>query len=110
MAVSTAGPYVAGVPTTLPFHQQVEFIPNSRLVSKTLCPDTEQVPTSLVDVRGWAVEDSVLEWVAPTRRVTDADARCLGRPLDPVPTPRPSASTPFRCRVRDGCRFVVAGR
>jgi hypothetical protein len=73
---------------------KVEFIPNPQLVSKTLCPDTEQVPTSLVDVRGWAVEDSVLEWVAPTRRVTDADARCLGRPLHPVPAPRPSASPP----------------
>jgi hypothetical protein len=73
---------------------KVQFVPNAQLVSKTLCPDTEQVPTSLVDVRGWAVEDSVLEWVAPVRRVTETDPRCLGRPLRAVPTPRPTPSEP----------------
>jgi hypothetical protein len=36
-----------------------------------------------VVVRGWAVGESALQWVAPTRRVTDVDPRCLGRPLNP---------------------------
>jgi hypothetical protein len=62
---------------------QVHFIPNGDVKSRTICPETAQAPDSAVDVRGWPVEDSVLEWVAPTRRITQDDPRCLGRPLDP---------------------------
>jgi hypothetical protein len=60
---------------------EVQFVPNGQVRSKTLCAEDAQVPASAVQVRGWAVEQSVLEWVAPTRRVLDADPRCLGRPL-----------------------------
>jgi hypothetical protein len=60
---------------------QVRFVPNGQVRSKTLCPEAAQVPASAVLVRGWPVEESVLEWVAPTRRVGEADPRCLGRPL-----------------------------
>jgi hypothetical protein len=62
---------------------QVHFIPNGDVRSRTICPETAQAPDSAVDVRGWPVEDSVLEWVAPTRRVVQDDPRCLGRPLNP---------------------------
>jgi len=62
---------------------QVHFVPNSDVHTRTICPETAQAPSSAVEVRGWPVEDSVLEWVAPTRRVTTVDPRCLGRPLDP---------------------------
>jgi hypothetical protein len=34
-------------------------------------------------VRGWAVDDSALSWVAPTRPVTEVDPRCLGRAVNP---------------------------
>jgi hypothetical protein len=62
---------------------EVTFIPNDQVRSKTLCPEPVRPPDSVVEVRGWAVEDSALEWVAPTRRAADVDPRCLGRPLDP---------------------------
>lgn len=58
----------------------VQFVPNDRIRSQTLCPDAQQVPRSAVAVRGWHVEDSVLEWLAPVRRPTVPDPRCLGRP------------------------------
>jgi hypothetical protein len=62
---------------------QVAFIPNDQVRSKTLCPQPVRPPDSVVVVRGWAVEQSALEWIAPTRRVADVDPRCLGRPLHP---------------------------
>ena len=62
---------------------QVHFVPNGDVHTRTICPETAQAPSSAVEVRGWPVEDSVLEWVAPTRRVATVDPRCLGRPLDP---------------------------
>ena len=61
----------------------VRFLPNGQVRSKTLCPEAAQVPASAVLVRGWPVEESVLEWVAPTRRTGEPDPRCLGRPLSP---------------------------
>jgi hypothetical protein len=61
----------------------VRFLPNGQVRAKTLCPEAAQVPASAVLVRGWPVEESVLEWVAPTRRAGEADPRCLGRPLKP---------------------------
>jgi hypothetical protein len=63
---------------------QVTFLPNDRVRSKTLCPEPVHGPDSVVVVRGWPAETSALEWVAPTRRVTEVDLRCLGRPLDPA--------------------------
>jgi hypothetical protein len=60
---------------------QVHFVHNTDVRTRTICPEAAQAPASAVEVRGWPVEDSVLEWVAPTRRATDVDPRCLGRPL-----------------------------
>jgi hypothetical protein len=62
---------------------EVTFLPNGAVRSKTLCPEPVRPPDSVVLVRGWAVEESALEWVAPTRRVAEIDPRCLGRPLNP---------------------------
>jgi hypothetical protein len=61
----------------------VTFIPNEQVRSKTLCPEVARPPDSVVEVRGWAVETSALSWIAPSRRVTEVDPRCLGRPLKP---------------------------
>jgi hypothetical protein len=63
---------------------QVTFVPNDEVRSKTLCPRPVRPPDSVVSVRGWPVEASALEWVAPARRVADADPRCLGRPQKPA--------------------------
>ena len=61
---------------------EVVFIPNDLVQSKTLCPEPVRTQNSRINVRGWAVDASALEWVAPTRPVTDVDPRCLGRPLE----------------------------
>jgi hypothetical protein len=61
---------------------EVAFLPDNQVRSETLCPQPVRPPESVVVVRGWAVEDSALEWVAPTRRIADVDPRCLGRPVD----------------------------
>ncbi|WIM94841.1 hypothetical protein ACTOB_006897 [Actinoplanes oblitus] len=63
---------------------EVKFIPNNEVRSKTLCPEPVRPPESAVEVRGWPVETSALEWIAPTRKVTEIDPRCLGRPHDPA--------------------------
>jgi len=60
----------------------VVFIPNDRVRSKTLCPEPVRPPESTLTVRGWPLSASVLSWIAPTRRVTEIDPRCLGRPLE----------------------------
>ncbi|MFI5936641.1 hypothetical protein [Actinoplanes sp. NPDC051494] len=61
---------------------EVVFLPNGWVRSKTLCPEPVRPVHSRITVRGWAVDQSALEWVAPTRPVTgDVDPRCLGRPL-----------------------------
>jgi hypothetical protein len=62
---------------------EVVFIPNDQVRSKTLCPEPIRTQKSRITVRGWAIDESALEWVAPVRRVTDVDPRCLGRPLKP---------------------------
>ena len=62
---------------------EVVFIPNDRVRSKTLCPEPIRTQKSRITVRGWAIDESALEWVAPTRQVTEVDPRCLGRPLEP---------------------------
>jgi hypothetical protein len=63
---------------------EVTFVPNGEVRSKTLCPERERTPESAVAVRGWPVEETVLEWIAPIRKVTEIDPRCLGRPRDPA--------------------------
>ncbi|MDT5043356.1 MAG: hypothetical protein QOE51_4341 [Actinoplanes sp.] len=67
--------------TILDREGQVQLVPNGHVYTRTICPETAQAPSSAVDVRGRPAEDSVLEWVAPTRRMAEADPRCLGRPL-----------------------------
>ncbi|MBL7254439.1 hypothetical protein [Paractinoplanes lichenicola] len=69
--------------TVLQSGGQVTFLPNDQVRSKTLCPEPVRPPESAVEVRGWPLSDSVLSWIAPTRRVTEVDPRCLGRPLNP---------------------------
>jgi len=69
--------------TILQSSGDVTFIPNGQVRSRILCPTVPQAPDSKVSVRGWGVDDSALSWVAPTRRVTEVDPRCLGRPLEP---------------------------
>jgi hypothetical protein len=59
----------------------VLFVPNEQVLSRTLCPDAELAPASVVAVHGWPVEQTALEWIAPARRAVPSDPRCLGRPL-----------------------------
>ena len=70
--------------TVLERSGQVTFVANDEVRSKTLCPEPEGGPDSVVVVRGWPAESSALEWVAPTRRATVVDPRCLGRPYKPA--------------------------
>ncbi len=63
---------------------EVKFVSNGEVRSKTLCPEPVRPPESAVAVRGWPVEETVLEWIAPTRKVTEIDSRCLGRPHVPA--------------------------
>jgi hypothetical protein len=60
---------------------RVQFLPNGRIVSQTLCPTSEEVPASEIEVRGWPVEQTALEWLAPPPPPAPADPRCQGRPL-----------------------------
>jgi hypothetical protein len=60
----------------------VVFVPNSEIVSKVLCSDPLRTLHSRINVRGWAVDQSALEWAAPAKPATGVvDPRCLGRPL-----------------------------
>jgi hypothetical protein len=61
----------------------VTFIPNDQVRSKTLCPQPVRPPDTAVTIRGWRATDSALSWIAPTHRDTEADPRCLGRPMNP---------------------------
>jgi len=65
--------------TLLDTDGRVIFVPNERIVSQTLCPGAEEVPMSTIAVRGWPVEQTALEWLAPPRPVVTVDARCQGR-------------------------------
>jgi hypothetical protein len=67
--------------TLLDEQGEVHFVPDERVLSKALCQDNGRAPTSVVEVHGWPVEETVLEWVAPHRQVADVDPRCQGRPL-----------------------------
>lgn len=66
--------------TLLDSRGTVHFVRNDQVVSRVLCPEPEQVPTSRVDVRGWHVERTALEWLVPTPEPLPADPRCQGRP------------------------------
>lgn len=61
----------------------VLFVPNDALRSQTLCATAEQAPTSTVTMRGWHIEQSVLDWTVPRSTPTQPDPRCEGRPLHP---------------------------
>ncbi|MDI6101522.1 hypothetical protein QLQ12_23160 [Actinoplanes sp. NEAU-A12] len=65
---------------------EVVFISNGEVKSKTLCPRAADAQRSGITVHGWAVEAPALEWIAPTRTVTEIDPRCLGRPLKRLST------------------------
>jgi hypothetical protein len=71
--------------TVLDEQGTVRFLPNPRVRSKILCPAQTEAPASGTEVHGWPVEETVLEWVAPQRRLTGADPRCQGRPLSGPP-------------------------
>ncbi|MFI5959044.1 hypothetical protein [Cryptosporangium sp. NPDC051539] len=67
--------------TLLESSGKVEFVPNDTVISQVLCPDPLDPPYSAVKVHGWQVERAMLNWLAPSRSVTEApDPRCLGRP------------------------------
>ena len=61
----------------------VRFVPNDRIRTKTLCAESDEVPFSVVSVRGWPVEQPALEWLAGRRPPAPTDPRCQGRPLHP---------------------------
>lgn len=68
----------------------VLFILNDNLWSETLCATGEGIPSSEVDVRGWHVQQTLLDWLTPRPPPASPDPRCQGRPLRPPspPTPR----------------------
>jgi hypothetical protein len=70
--------------TVLDMRGRVMFVPNDRVVSRALCPTTAgEAPVSTVAARGWHVEQTALEWLAPAPPVDERDPRCQGRPLHP---------------------------
>ncbi|MFI2666222.1 hypothetical protein [Micromonospora carbonacea] len=66
--------------TLLDRHGRVHFVPNDQVVSRALCPEPKQVPVSRVHIRGWQVERTALEWLAPAEGAVTTDPRCQGRP------------------------------
>ncbi|MEV1147960.1 hypothetical protein AB0I76_30690, partial [Micromonospora sp. NPDC049799] len=70
---------------------EVRFLPNDQVRGQLLCPDPGRIPISRVDVYGWHVEDTALDWMMPRQPVGEPDPRCVGRvPLDgPPPAPPP---------------------
>jgi hypothetical protein len=75
------------VTTMLAADGTAQFVPNAGIRSRTLCPDPEVAPASVIAVHGWAVEQTALEWIAPSRPSSDPDPRCLGRPAEASRTP-----------------------
>jgi hypothetical protein len=67
----------------------VRFVSNERVRSQTLCPETTQVPYSVVRVHGWHAEETALEWLIPRRTTPTTDPRCAGRMREPSETPTP---------------------
>ncbi|MFI6762025.1 hypothetical protein ACIBF5_23080 [Micromonospora sp. NPDC050417] len=70
----------------------VRFVRNDQVWSQTLCPELEQVPYSVVRVRGWHVEETALEWAIPRRTPVDADPRCAGRLAETTTKPHQSVT------------------
>ncbi len=66
--------------TLLDQQGDVQFVLNEQVISKTLCPDDDQIPASAISVHGWQVERTMLAWIAPSPRFTTPDPRCEGRP------------------------------
>jgi hypothetical protein len=68
--------------TLLDTRGQVIFVANAEIVSQALCPAArDDAPASRIEVRGWHVEQSALEWLAPAPPAVPDDPRCQGRPL-----------------------------
>ncbi|MFI7575502.1 hypothetical protein [Micromonospora sp. NPDC049497] len=69
---------------------EVRFLPNDQVRGQLLCPDPGRIPISRVDVYGWHVEDTALDWMMPRQPVGEPDPRCVGRvPLNGPPPARP---------------------
>lgn len=60
----------------------VRFVLNDTIKSKVLCPSSEQIPVSDVEAHGWGVEETVLEFFAPSAPPSPDDPRCQSRPSD----------------------------
>jgi hypothetical protein len=80
--------------TILDDQGSVRFVPNEQVRSQTLCPETAQVPYSVVWVHGWHVEEAALEWLIPRRGPSATDPRCVGRMIEPSETPLPKVTGP----------------
>ncbi|MEV6814316.1 hypothetical protein [Micromonospora sp. NPDC051296] len=76
---------------------EVRFLPNDEVRAQVLCPDAGPMPVSRVDVAGWPVEDTALNWMMPRRPVGSPDPRCAGLvPVDgsaPAPGLSPAPTT-----------------
>ncbi|WP_327028700.1 hypothetical protein OG989_25350 [Micromonospora sp. NBC_01740] len=79
---------------------EVRFLPNDQVRGQLLCPDPGRIPVTRVDVYGWHVEETALDWMIPRQPVGRADPRCLGRvpagePAEPSapPSPGPAGSS-----------------
>ncbi|HEX6074010.1 MAG TPA: hypothetical protein VFZ32_01970 [Micromonosporaceae bacterium] len=83
--------------TLLRHDGSVAFVLNDVQKSRVLCAADEETPTSRVDVRGWPIENRVLDWIIPPPPRAEPDPRCLGRPL-PVPEDSPSPEQPASSR------------
>ncbi|TWJ21601.1 hypothetical protein JD76_01711 [Micromonospora endolithica] len=69
---------------------EVRFLPNDQVRGQRLCPDPGRIPVSRIDVYGWHVEDTALDWMIPRQPVDEPDPRCVGRvPVDGPPAPTP---------------------
>ncbi|MEU9509708.1 hypothetical protein AB0D32_25890 [Micromonospora sp. NPDC048170] len=69
---------------------EVRFLPNDLVRGQLLCPDPGRIPVSRVDVNGWQVEETALDWMIPRQPVGRTDPRCLGR----LPSPEPTDPSP----------------
>lgn len=58
---------------------RVRFLPNEQVRAQVLCPGADQIPFSEVDVHGWPVEQTALNWMMPRQPVAPVDPRCSGR-------------------------------
>ena len=80
-AIFLRAPVLPAMTTVLDTTGTVQFVLNEQVVSKTLCQEPGDAPTSIIDVHGWLVEQTSLEWIAPARDPQPPDPRCQGRPV-----------------------------